>query len=126
MSLNKSLESAIRKLGKDIRYIFISLLIQYKRTMSRAIKEGYYTEPNLIKDVETYIVQLFPLNKEEFRLLWKDFKKIVEEKGKCNVLKEFCDLKEVIYNVHREALIKEITNRVNSLSEKSKKQYIWY
>lgn len=121
MSLNKSLESAIRKLGKDIRYIFISLLIQYKRTMSRAIQVGYYTEPNLIKDVETYIVQLFPLNKEEFRLLWKDFKKIVEEKGKCNVLKEFCDLKEVIYNVHREALIKEIINRVNSLSEKSKK-----
>jgi hypothetical protein len=65
---------AIKKLGKDIKLLFIALEVTNLSSPPTSLKRGIYAEADITKDLIMYLPQKFPgLKEKKVNALWKQF-----------------------------------------------------
>jgi len=119
------LEKAIKKLGKDIKLIFLALFNVHKETGITAIyKYKRYSKSDLLVDASSYILTKFPsMNQEEFNKLWNKFAKIFEKRANYDILLGFQsqDIQNSIIIEYKQEIINEISRCINALTDLEKK-----
>ena len=120
-SSNKPFFSAIQKIGKNIKHIFIGLELLNLSSPPTSLKNHYYKEFDFIKDLNIYLPQKFKgLDESKINALWKKFKKIFK---KVFIFENIDKLQKCDYEIYKRhfTLIKaEIFRQLNILSMSEK------
>lgn len=130
MKRQEIIDQKLKRL-KDKRLIFLAFWLANKRSSTKAVNVGKYTEQNLFNDLRRYFNKKFPeLQVKKIKKLWEKFKHHIEKNENFTIMhhlryNEISDGR-MIFNLHQIILEQEIKKQFSSITDFEIKTQIFF